>query len=418
MKWRLIGLGLAWLVLVSYIVVRQMMPSLGAVTHGLSGHYTASQLLVQGQFGPQVYDDDWFASQVQRYTGPTVYEILTPNMPTMTLLALPLVWLPPQAARDLWLGLSLLMLLATCGVLIGVGTTLGQTVERSGWLVLLSVMVLLPAIRANLAVGQTYIYIGLLLALALWGIISQRDGVIGITLGLAFSLKTSGLPLWLVLLRYRRWRALLWGGVTLLLAGLLTFPWIGLETWLAYPQAVSEFSRRGSLAVTAYQTIPGLLTHLLVYDPTWNPFPVMHWPALAAGLSLFIRLAIIGLTLWVGHRSEPALLFAGLLPPTLILLPVQEEYHFILLLSGVFVLLIGVTNQRLDMLATWGAWLGLGIALLLLVAPFPFKHVEWDVGWWALLAYPRLFGALLLWVVTIFLMAWSSRLAMQLDEQG
>ena len=399
---RRMGLLLGWLVVWGYILTWQLGPSWGAVTHGFVGHYTAARLLIWGDFGPAVYDDDWFAGQVQTYTGPAVYEIFTPNMPTVALLALPLAGLPPQVARNVWLAVSLAALLATCCVLVGVGVGLGQSLERSGWILLVGLIALLPAVGANLAVGQTYLVLGGLLALALLGLVYQWDWFVGGPLGLAFILKTSGLFLWLAPLLHRRWRALLWGGGVMLILAAISLPWLGFETWLAYPTAVSAFSRRGALAVPAYQTTTGLLTHLFSYDPVWNPAPIKQWPILANVLPSIIRVAAIGATVWIGRRSDPARLFAALLPLTIVLLPVAEEYHFVLLLGSIFVAATDLLQRPLESAADRAAWLGLGVALLLLIAPIPFKSTGWAIGWWALVAYPRLYGAWLVWAVALW----------------
>ncbi|MCB0167612.1 MAG: DUF2029 domain-containing protein [Anaerolineae bacterium] len=396
------GLLLGWLVVWGYILIWQLGPAWGAVTHGFVGHYTAARLLISGDFGPAVYDDDWFAGQVQTYTGPAVYEIFTPNLPTVALLALPLAGLPPQVARDAWLVVSLAALLATCGVLVGVGLGLGQSPEASGWILLVGLIALLPAVGANLAVGQTYLVLGGLLALALLGLVYRRDGLVGGSLGLAFILKTSGLFLWVVPLLHGRWRVLLWGGGTILLVAVFSLPWLGFDTWLAYPAAVSAFSRRGALAVPAYQTTTGLLTHLFSYDPQWNPAPVKPWPFLANVLPSLIRVVSLGATIWIGRRSDSARLFAALLPLTIVLLPVAEEYHFVLLLSSIFVVTTDLLRRPVETAAGRIAWLALGVALLLLIAPIPFKSTGWAIGWWALVAYPRLYGAWLVWAVALW----------------
>ena len=358
---------------------------------------------------------------MQRYTGPSVFEIFTPNLPTVSLLALPLAGLSAQLSRDVWIGLSVLALFCTCGVLLRVGVALDQSWERSSWILLVGVVVLLPAIGANLEVGQTYLFLSLLLALALWGVVYQVNALLGGALGVAFVLKTCGLFLWLVLLFQQRWRALGAGIGLIVGVSLASLPWIGLNTWLAYPLAVQEFSGRGSLAVSAYQTIAGLFKHLFAFDPVWNSAPINDWPLVAVIAPVAITLVGLGLTIWLGRSSDPPLFFAALLPPAIIAMPVAEEYHFVLLLSSIFVIIsymlkwspllfIDQTKERGTNLSLSynsehkGVWLGLGAALLLLIAPIPFKYADWDSGWWALLAYPRLYGAGLLWIVAIKLL--------------
>jgi hypothetical protein len=39
----------------------------------------------------------------------------------------------------------------------------------------------------------------------------------------------------------------------------------------------------------------------------------------------------------------------------------------------------------------------LALAALLLGAPLPYKAPQIQAGWWAIIAYPRVYGAYLLW---------------------
>ena len=59
-------------------------------THGFASYYTASKLLAEGEDVSRFYDDDWFSSNVKRFV-PDVYEVYNVNMPTTSLIILPLV---------------------------------------------------------------------------------------------------------------------------------------------------------------------------------------------------------------------------------------------------------------------------------------------------------------------------------------
>ena len=59
----------------------------------------AAHALATGQFGPWVYSDTSFGAYLPTVVGGDVREIYAPNTPAAALLALPLVWLPPPAAR-------------------------------------------------------------------------------------------------------------------------------------------------------------------------------------------------------------------------------------------------------------------------------------------------------------------------------
>jgi len=75
-------------------------PAARATTNGFAAYYTAAHVLTHDPTAMErVYDDGWFAAQVERAGISGVYDIFNVQPPTMSLLLLPLVWLPPAAAR-------------------------------------------------------------------------------------------------------------------------------------------------------------------------------------------------------------------------------------------------------------------------------------------------------------------------------
>jgi hypothetical protein len=80
-----------------------------------------------------------------------------------------------------------------------------------------------------------------------------------------------------------------------------------------------------------------------------------------------------------------------------LLAPAAEEYHFTLLILPIVVsasLLLEAQRQAFGNLLLWFG------AIILLTPAWNYKEVS-DSGWWALIAYPRLYGALLLWVLLV-----------------
>ncbi len=389
-----------------FLLIKIIIPSTGHMTHGFIGFYTASLLLVRDELGPQAYDNEWYGQQVQATTGQPIAEILTPSLPTVSLIAIPLISLSPQIARDTWIWLSLLLLLVALSILMATHYKLNQGhVNLLLWLVFIAFALIFPPVAANFYIGQSIILFFCLFALTFFGLVTGRDWLVGLTLGLALILKTTGLALWLLLLIHRRWSALGWGLGTAVGIALLSLPWIGVDTWRAYAQAAWNVTAGPIMAVSAYQTTAGFLAHLFQFDPVWNPNPVIDWPNVARFLTLFITLATITITLWLGRDKSSAVdFFAALVPLSVVLLPVGEEHHFIILLIPIFILMIDlfqpVSQQKIFSMQ----WILLGIALFLLVAPIPYKHTSLSVGWLALLAYPRLYGAWLVWGVVIWRM--------------
>ncbi len=269
------------------------------------------------------------------------------------------------------------------------------------WLSLVAFAFLFPPLAANFHEDQAIIFFFGLFIVVLWGLVKQREAIAGAALGLALILKTTGLSLWWLLLLQRRWRALIWGVGTAAVVALATLPWIGLDTWLVYLRAAGSVTGGPVKAITAYQTSAGFFTHLFVYDPTWNPYPLFHWPTGALLLSTIVTLAALGLTLWWGRRAETGDLFAALLPLSVILLPVAEAHHFVILLIPIFWLVDSLADLPLATAFFSTDGLLLGLALLLLIAPIPYEALSFRPGAWMFLAYPRLYGGWLLWGVAV-----------------
>ena len=79
---------------------------------------------------------------------------------------------------------------------------------------------------------------------------------------------------------------------------------------------------------------------------------------------------------------------------TVVLAPIAEQYHY--LTAAPALIVAGVEWHRLGRRFPLGALLAL--AALLMFWPLSYKDPRVAAGWLAVLAYPRLWGGLLLWV--------------------
>lgn len=179
---------------------------------------------------------------------------------------------------------------------------------------------------------------------------------------------------------------------------LISLPWIDVDTWLAYASNLPRLATMPARYVTAYQTVTSLSGHLFVYDARWNPAPVADWPWLARGLSLGLLAGTLVLSArWARFRDGPRdtqaltlALFSSLLAANA---PVGEGHHYLLVLPAVIVAVWWALYTRPGGVA-WAVLFG---AILLLGAPLPYTSTRLQAGWLALLAYPRVYGAYLLW---------------------
>jgi len=390
--------GLALLALIGYAwaVLR---PLAQLHTNGFAGYYTVGHIAVYtpAQLA-RAYDETWYGQQVTALTGPGVREVFKNQPPPGSLLLAPLVWLPYPVARLIWLLLSLIFLVASLMLL---ARAVRWPARVGLWIAPLCL--LSDPVHDNLRQGQVYLWLLLWLCLALWALAQQpprrtTDAIGGVMLGFLLIFKTALIWLWPLLWLARRQRALLWGAAAAVAIALLTLPYLGLAPWRAYLNQAPLLFTMPDRYSAGYQTITNLFGHLLVYAPPFSPAPVAHLPALATGLTLTVQLATFILTAYglrrlTADHAGRVLGLALLLPLAIANAPLGEGYHYTLVLPALLVAAWWAYAARLR----WRAWGWLALAALLLSVPWPYQAPQLSAGWWALLAYPRVYGAYALW---------------------
>ncbi len=382
----------------AFFFTRIVWPATQRPLRGFAAYYTATALLLEGRISPLIYDDAWFNSQLQLKIQQPMHEVFSPTLPTVSWIMLPLAGLPPVTARDVWTWAMAGLFLVSLGLLLyALPQSHRQKPSLIIWSGLVSLALIFPGSAANFHEDQTIILFFFLFVLTLLGIVHGYNGLAGSALGVAFVLKTTGAALWLFFLVRRQWLSLAWGIGLMALIVIASLPWIGVETWRSYIQAVIRVSDSPIKTVTAYQTTAGFFEHLFRYDAHWNPAPLLDMPIVGQLLTLTIMASATGITLWLGLKAAPELFFSALVILSVILLPVAEEHHFVMMLIPIFILVdrlvlqaqfhqMGITNYLL-----------LFGAIALLILPIPYESPALSVGWLALLAYPRLYGGWLLW---------------------
>lgn len=370
---------LVWLACVAILTTYVLSYSAWNVTHGFISYYAAARLLVDGRLGPAAYDDAWFGKHVQDITGTGVREIFTPNPPMMALMAAPLAWLDPQTARVIWL-------LASLAAAAAVALALVRDRERLGApfaIVIVAVMLLNPAMFANLRTGQGYLFVFAMLGGSALMLTNGRDRVAGVLLGLAFALKSAGLPLLILVIWMRHWTALKFAVGAFAIAVLVTAPFVETAMWLHYPSAVAEFVERPASSTTAYQTTLSLFRRLCVADPRWNPHPAATCAPVAYTAPAVLILGAVAATLAAARRRPIRLWAAAGLCLSELTLPIAAEPHFMLFAAALALIPMGAIS--------------LLIFSALYLIPLAYTAEVFTDGWRVFLAYPRLYAAWLLW---------------------
>jgi hypothetical protein len=390
------GLAALWLVAAlaaGAMLWRVLLPSARADSFGFASYYTSARLVMAGELGPQIYDNAWFQAR-ERALG-LRDDIYGHQPPTMALVMLPVAWLPAPLARAAWLALDMLWLALGGLLVVAAAATGGARAGPAAVALMVVVVALFPPLRAELRYAQIYTLMALWYAGWLYGFTTGRDWLCGAALAALALVKLAGAPLWLMLLAAGRWRACAWAGAIWLAALVATLPLVGADTWRAYlGDRAGDLAANPVFGVTALQTLVSLLRQLFVYDPQYTPAPLVHAPALATALWLALAAALMAPTL-ANARRAPLLTGCAALCLVVPLQPAGEQHHYVLLLAPLFVALI--MARRLFALSPVAAALVAAGAALQFAPSYFLDNAAW-AGWpTALLAYPRLYGALLLW---------------------
>ena len=191
----------------------------------------------------------------------------------------------------------------------------------------------------------------------------------------------------------RRWREFAWGVGTVSAVVIGSLPLLGIDAWRNYFDVATLLTSRSFLSVTAYQTQLSLIRHLFVYDPLVNPTPLFSLPAVGMLLPWVVFAVALGASAALAYRRRHSdLIFAAFAALSLILSPVSLDYHYTIALLPIALLLSKLQRRMLS----WEGLL-LIVGALLIAADLPYRSPKLADGAWALLAYPKLYGALLLW---------------------
>ena len=108
----------------------------------------------------------------------------------------------------------------------------------------------------------------------------------------------------------------------------------------------------------------------------------------------------------VKRKDQPDLIFALFVIANLLLSPFSSDYHYTLMLLPLAILIVWVQKQP----RRW-IWIAFGLSMVLIANPLPHQSPRLAAGAVAFLAYPKLYGALLLGGLTFW--AWRSRISAQ-----
>lgn len=382
-------------VLVTLLAARFALFSIWAaarLSNGFAAHYTASRLLLGGADVARFYDESWFAARIGEIAGP-VYDLFSPNLPPAALLLLPVAWLDYPTARAIWTVTGLVALAITALFLMR------QLRLEGAWRpAFLAGVLLFQPIYEQVAQGQNYLLILAALTAAWHGYRLGSARLTGIALGAALGLKLAGGYVGLLLLLERRWTSLAWTAGTVGAVAALTLPFVGPAAWTAFLGGVPAVLGQPDIAITAHQTQTGFLRHMLAFDARYNQVPLVDASALAPVAVWAAFAAMLGITLYAAGRAPGTdLAFALMVLLNVILGPLSADYQYTVTLLPV-ALLLGWVRAR----GTAWSWVIYLAGVALIAADLPYRSPRLSGGAWALLAYPKLYGAWLLWGLAVW----------------
>jgi len=212
-----------------------------------------------------------------------------------------------------------------------------------------------------------------------------------------FILKTAGIILLILLALKKNWKSLVWVFVTVFFLFAATLPIFGLDPWFAYFNKVLDYTSSPTLSVTAYQTVHSFFHHFFVFDVQWNPEPLIDQPIIGKSLTIVFSTLILVITIISAIKNnKPDLAFGAFIIAGIILNPASIDYHYMLILIPIFILVDCLRKNPSTTL--WTLFL---ICFALIAISLPYISPKITGGFWAMVAYPKLYGALGLWALSL-----------------
>ncbi len=380
-------------------------PGLTFGEYPTSTYWVAPRLVLEGR-GAQLYDVEAFGDAAQEL-GARRDRGFIPNAPIAVLPLLPFGLLAQVDAYAAWTLFGLAALVTAVAILL--------RSLRAPPLAAVSAFALVPIfqpLRENFGLGQAFAFV--LLALALAARATTRIGHGQAMGGMALSMATILKAYYGVIALFGsfvvgRGREIAVAAAVVGVAIAASLPIVGWGGWLVWIETSLAWRARPETTVTAYQTLHSLFGHLFRFDADWNPAPLANVPLvadllwyLAVGALLTISAAVVRRARSSAGAPSPArrmMPVALFVPLAIVASPIAEDYHYLLTLLPIAVLIVALLVER----PAWPLWLALVAALALLGPAWPFNRQPVD-GVVVLFFYPRLYGALLLWLALLTLL--------------
>lgn len=269
--------------------------------------------------------------EVGRRYGMNIHGIVSATDPPTFLVAImgPLTYLPLHTAYWIWQAANLLCLLVALYLLIGPGSGLSAwaTITFTG------MVALYPPVASHFWFGQSKFILLLLLVLTMRGLERGRIAAAGGALALAILVRIFPIVMAGYLVLTRRWRALGWTAMAMIVGIVVTVQFAGWRHSLDFIQSIPTIGHAAWNLIQRDLAAPVFISRQLrAFFPAGNA-PVM----LGAGLTIAVDLAILVLTTMAtlalpANEDPDSRIFSLWVATAVFLLPVAWDYDLNLML--------------------------------------------------------------------------------------
>jgi hypothetical protein len=394
--------------IVAYLLLRGVIPAFTAITDDFPEYFTSAKSVRDGQDAAKLYDGAWFRAQTRRYgVGPPENPgEFTPYPPPTALLLMPLTDLKPLTALRIVTVLNVVCLI--CSMLL-LSRTFAWGLIDSALFILLSGW----ALRSGLRLGHPYILISTFCLLGYYFYRKRMPWLAGLCLGVFVPIKYYPVMILAGFALHRQWRVMLGGGIAVAAVALVSIGVLGWKVHQVFLFDVLLNHLTGHLIpgprfIAVFQSFDTLFERLFILDPTRNPHPWLSAPlaatvAIVSTKGLLVLAAAAALIHLARVRSvraiEPSIGILGVL--VLLIAPGSGTYAFVLLWLPVALLIDYFLSER----ARVPAYLVLSTYVLIGCIPYGHTYRFEGDGALTVLAYPRLFLLLAMFIVCIYAVA-------------
>jgi hypothetical protein len=407
----------AWTILLlvgltAYVFHKGIVPAMSEIDADFPGYFTAARIVVDGQDTQRLYDDDWFRQQIRRYGLESAKNPgkFAPFPPPTALLLVPLARFEPLTALRIVTAVSVLCII--CSIFLLARILAWHPVD-SALFILSSGLAIIGGLRC----GQPYILISMFCILGYYLYLERRPWLAGMCLGLFVPIKYFPVIILAYFAFQKEWKVLLGGAAAIAGVGLVSIGVLGWKVHEIFFLSVFGNHLTGRLSLqdqtvpftAVYQSFDTLFDRLFVLDPARNPQPLSADPLLRTlslitvkgSILLFAVAALVKLAR--EGSSSAAAPSIGILGIVLFLIaPATATYTCALLWLPVALLI----NYFLAKEARIPAYFILGTHAIIGFIPYKYGFHFEGHGGLSLLAYPRLFLLLAMFIGCVYFIAY------------